>query len=82
MLPVYRCVSVCYLSCGPGGALADIGHTEAETVGAAEQVTLLQVVETWFTQITVSSHHIYLRRREQVRHQSGQIKPDGNETFQ
>lgn len=64
----YLCTSVCYLSCRPGGALTDVGYTEAKTVGAAERIFLLQVVETWFTQITVSSHHVHLRKEEQVRH--------------
>ena len=60
VLIVYKCM--CYLYCSPTGALTDVGHTEAEAVGAAERMSGLQVVETWFTQITVCSHHIHLRR--------------------
>lgn len=58
----------CYLSCGPSRAFTDVGNAEAETVGATEWIILLQVVETRFTQITVGSHHIHLRRNGQVRH--------------
>ncbi len=59
-------MSLCYLSHVPCGALTDIGHTKAETVCAAKRVFALQVVETWFAQITVSAHYIHLRRSEQV----------------
>lgn len=67
------CAGGCYLSCGPGGALTDVRHTKAKTVSAAKLIFLLQVVEPWFTQVTVSSHHVLLREgaqvREQMRHQ-------------
>lgn len=56
------CRRVTNLSCGPGGALADIRHTEAETVGAAQRITVLEVVEARSTQITVGSHHVHLWR--------------------
>lgn len=78
-LPTHSYVCVCYLSRGPGGALADIRNTEAETVCAAEWMILLQVVETRLTQITVSSHHVHLRKREQVRpRKTGEISERGS----
>lgn len=49
-----------YLSCRPIGALADVGHPEAKTVGAAVGISGQQVVEARFTHVTVSSHHIDL----------------------
>lgn len=58
--PVCRWIT--NLSCGPGGALTDIRHTEAETVGAAQRITVLEVVETRLTQFTVGSHYVHLWR--------------------
>lgn len=58
-----------HLSCGPSRTLTDIGHTEAETVSAAQRIVLLEVVESGFTQITVGSHHVHLMsNRCDVRH--------------
>lgn len=64
--PVCRCVCICYLSWGPSGTLTNVWHTKAETVSATEWIIFLQVVETWFTQITVGSHYVLLRTQEQV----------------
>lgn len=50
-----------HLGGGPGRTLTDVGHAEAETVGAAERVVLLEVVESRFTQVTVGPHHVHLR---------------------
>lgn len=63
-------VRLSYLSSGPRRALTHIGHTEAETVGAAKWMTALQVVETRFTQITVGSHYVRLRRQGRPRCQN------------
>lgn len=49
-----------HLSGGPGRTLADVGHTEAEAVGAAQRVALPEVVEARFTQVAVGSHHVHL----------------------
>lgn len=68
--PIWRCyLNTCifYLPYGQARALADIRHTEAEAAGTSERIALLEVKKTWLAQITVSSHHILLRMREQVR---------------
>lgn len=70
LVPCVRCVCICYLSWGPSGTLTDIWHTKAETVSATEWIIFLQVVETWFTQITVGSHYVLLRTQEQVTYQT------------
>lgn len=61
-----QCACVCYLNSGPCGAFTHIRHTETKAVRAAKWIVFLQVVETWFAQITVSSHHVHLRKREQA----------------
>lgn len=42
------------------GALADVGHAEAEAGGAAKRVVGLQVEEAWTAQVAVGAHHIGL----------------------
>lgn len=56
-----------YLPYGQARALADVRHTKAEAAATSERIALLEVKKTWLAQITVSSHHMLLRMREQVR---------------
>lgn len=70
-----------HLGCGPSRALTHIGHAEAETVGAAQRIVLLEVVEPRFAQIAVGPHHVHLwSNGSPDEHQMSDVwSPDGQE---
>lgn len=49
-----------YLTDGPCKTVTDIRKAKAKTLCAALRISFLQIVESWFTEITVFTFYIFL----------------------